>query len=92
MFLGTYLLKFHQNLVSNSLDIADIEFLWWWGGGVGWGLHSHFYVKPNRCVEVRVGVLTIYSKFNALQMTLKDNLYHSYCIYFVNVQIGIFIL
>ena len=28
-------LKFHQNRVSNSWDIADIEFLWWWlGGGV----------------------------------------------------------
>ena len=27
-------LKFHQNRVSNSWDIADIEFLWWWWGGV----------------------------------------------------------
>ena len=26
-------LKFYQNWVSNSSDIADIEFLW--GGGVG---------------------------------------------------------
>ena len=41
-------LKFHQNRVSNSWDIADIGFLWW-------GLKSHFLVKPNRCVEVRLG-------------------------------------
>ena len=36
----------------------DIEFVWG-----GWGVPSHFHVKPNRCVEVRVrvrvGVLTI---------------------------------
>ena len=25
------------------------------GGWVGWGLQSHFHVKPNRCVEVRLG-------------------------------------
>ena len=39
-----------------GLEVAE-KFLW----GVGWGgLHSHFHVKPNRCVEVRVrvGVLT----------------------------------
>ena len=41
-------LKFHQNRVSNSWDIGDIEFVW---GGV----QSHFRVKPNRCVEVRLG-------------------------------------
>ena len=42
-----------------GLEVAE-KFLW--GGGMG-GLHSHFHVKPNRCVEVRVrvriGVLTI---------------------------------
>ena len=30
-------LKFHQNRISNSWDIGNIEFLWWgggWGGGV----------------------------------------------------------
>ena len=42
-----------------GLEVAE-KFVW----GVGWGgLHSHFHVKPNRCVEVRVrvrvGVLTI---------------------------------
>ena len=41
-------LKFRQNWVSNSWDIADIEFLWWWVGGGGLGvLQSHFHVKPN---------------------------------------------
>ena len=44
-----------------GLEVAE-KFVWGWGGG---GLHSHFHVKPNRCVEVRVraGVLTIYSIF-----------------------------
>ena len=41
-----------------GLEVAE-KFLW----GVGWwgGLHSHFHVKLNHCVEVRVrvGVLTI---------------------------------
>ena len=41
------------------------KFAWGGGwGGVGWGvgLQSHFRVKPNCCVEVRVrvGVLTIF--------------------------------
>ena len=45
-------LKFHQNRVSNSRDIADIEFLWW-GGVDGWCLQSHFIVKPN--VVMRLG-------------------------------------
>ena len=47
-------LKFHQNRISNSWDIADIELLWWW---VGWGLQSNFRVKPNLCwivVELRL--------------------------------------
>ena len=45
-----------------GLEVAE-KFLWGWGG-VGWGgLHSHFHVKPNRCVVlccVGVGVLTTY--------------------------------
>ena len=41
--------KFHQNRVSNSCDIADFEFVWWWVGGGGGG------VKPNHCAEVRLG-------------------------------------
>ena len=34
-------------------NIANIQFLW---GGGGWCLQSHFLVKPNRCVEVRLGL------------------------------------
>ena len=44
-----------------GLEVAK-KFVWGWGGGWG-GLHSHFHVKPNRCVVlccVEVGVLTIY--------------------------------
>ena len=57
-------LKFHQNRVSNSWDIADIEFLWWVVVG---GVQSHFHVQPNCSVEVVlccivVGVVTIVSK------------------------------
>ena len=35
-----------------GLEVAE-KFVW---GGVGGGLHSHFHVKPNGCVEVRVRV------------------------------------
>ena len=31
-----------------GLEVAE-KFLWGVGGGGG-GLHSHFHVKPNRCV------------------------------------------
>ena len=49
--------------MPNFSSLACLEvpekFVW----GVGWGgLHSHFHVKPNRCVVlccVEVGVLTI---------------------------------
>ena len=48
-------LRFGHNQVSNSRDIADIEFLWGgWGGG-GWGgLHSHFHVQPPTIVGLRL--------------------------------------
>ena len=45
-------LKFHQNRVSNSWDIADIEFVW--VGGVG-GVHSHYIVKPNLVLRLSWG-------------------------------------
>ena len=38
-----YLLKFGQNQVINSCQIADIEFAVMVGGRV----QSHYYVKPN---------------------------------------------
>ena len=44
-----------------SLALLEVpEKFVWGGGGWGGGLHSHFHVKPNRWVEVRVrfGVLT----------------------------------
>ena len=38
--------------VPNFSSLARLEvpekFLW--GGGWWWGVHSHFHVKPNRCV------------------------------------------
>ena len=37
-----------------GLEVAE-KFLWVVVGGE-WGLHSHFRVKPNRCVEVRLGL------------------------------------
>ena len=43
--------------MPNFSSLARLEvpekFLWV-VGGVGGGLQSHFRVKPNRCVEVRV--------------------------------------
>ena len=45
--------------VPNFSSLARLEvpekFLWVGGWWVGWGLQSHFHVKPNRCVEVRLG-------------------------------------
>ena len=39
--------------MPNFSSLARLEvpekFVWWVGGG-WWGLHSHFRVKPNRCV------------------------------------------
>ena len=51
------------NECCSDVHGAHVE-LAWWGGGVGWGLHSHFRVQPNNCVEdvlncVVVGVVTI---------------------------------
>ena len=40
--MGTLIIG--QNQVSDSWDITDIEFVWWVGG---WGVQSHFHVKPN---------------------------------------------
>ena len=40
-----------------GLEVAE-KFVWGVGLGVGvWrgGLHCNFHVKPNRCVEVRLG-------------------------------------
>ena len=54
--------KFGQNCVSNSWDIANIEFLWLAVVGDG-GVHSHFHVKLNLgyvCLSCGwVGVLKI---------------------------------
>ena len=42
--------------MPNFSSLARLEvpekFVWVVGGG--WGLQSHFHVKPNRCVEVRL--------------------------------------
>ena len=48
-------LKFYQNRVSNSWDIANIEFLWWW-----WGVCKSFscLTQPKvmlGCVELSWG-------------------------------------
>ena len=40
-----------QNFSSLARLEVPEKFVWWVGGG---GLESHFHVKPNRCVEVRV--------------------------------------
>ena len=45
-------LNFHQNRVSNSWDITDIEFLW--------GLQSHFMVKPNLVLRLGLGFDNIF--------------------------------
>ena len=42
---------FGQNRASNRSNIAEIEFVWWVGGGGGLlvGVQSPFCVKPNLC-------------------------------------------
>ena len=57
-------LKFHQNRVSNSWDIADIEFVWW-GGGV-----ESFYCQAQPCVEVRLG---FWQSFTKSYRVIKSN-------------------
>ena len=54
-------LKFHQNWFSNSLDIADIEFVWVVGGGGGGVVCKVIFVSnPTKvmlnwgCVELRL--------------------------------------
>ena len=52
--------------MPNFSSLACLEgpekFLWWVVGG--WGLQSHFHVKPNCCVEVRVRVRVGVLKIN----------------------------
>ena len=41
-----------------------VEFVWWGGGGLEWGLDSHFHAQPHYSVEVAlccviVGAVTI---------------------------------
>ena len=43
-------LKFHQNRVSNSWDIADIEFVW-----VGWGGWCRVILLSNPTLVLRLG-------------------------------------
>ena len=38
----------------SSLARLEVPEKFVWGGG--WDLLSHFHVKPNRCVDVRLGV------------------------------------
>ena len=48
--------------MPNFSSLARLEVPEKFCGGVGGALHSHFHVKPNRCVVsccVEVGVLTI---------------------------------
>ena len=39
-----------------SLACLEIPEKLCWVGGVGGGLQSHFHVKPNRCVVLRLGL------------------------------------
>ena len=40
-----------------SLALLEVPEKFVWGWGVGWGgLQSHFDVKPNRCVVLRLGL------------------------------------
>ena len=52
---------------------AAVEFVWW-GGGMGWGLRSHFHVQPNYSIEVVlrcdvVGAVTIHNYCRPTQLS-----------------------
>ena len=57
-------LKYGQNRVSNSWDIAIIEFPVDGGNGGcgGGGVQSHFHVKPN-LVEVKFSCIELWLSF-----------------------------
>ena len=40
-----------MNVVLRPME-ASVEFVWWGGGGVGWGWHGNFHVQPNYSVVV----------------------------------------
>ena len=65
------------NVVLRLMEAA-FEFVWW-GGGVGWGLHSHFHVQPKYSVEVVlryvvVGVVTIMNLYMLITRKPKPNI------------------
>ena len=64
--MPSLLIRWGKNWVSNSWDIANIEFVWvGWGG---WGLHSHYIVKPNLVLRLGWGFdnIFLFNSYNVL--------------------------
>ena len=64
-------LKFHQNRVRYSRDIADIEFLW-----VGWGMQSNFLSNPTKVI---LGWVELWLRFWATDIKMNmEGLYETF--------------
>ena len=61
--------KFQLSSSSRSAWKVSVGGGWWW---VGWGLQSHFRVKPNRCVVLCWG-WGFDNTWNCLKITLKQS-------------------
>ena len=74
--------------MPNFSSLARLEvpekFVWWVVGG--WGLQSHFRVKPNRCVRLGWGFDNNNNHKTTLkgQDTLRINLVRATCHHFVH--------
>ena len=68
--------------MPNFSSLARLEvpekLLWVGGGWVGWGLQSHFHVKPNRCVEVRFWFWQLFCK-HSLKVPAQAKLAEKCC-------------
>ena len=70
--------KFH---LSNSWDILDIEFVW-----VGWGVQSHFIVKPNLVLRLGRGFDKIFCSKKFLVQNFFAYLYSNILAYrYINI-------
>ena len=98
MFPGTYL-KVSSKSVSNSWDITDIEFLWWWGGVckvifmsnptvvliLGWGFDNYESFTIIRLNEDKLKESWTYLALKKWYETIETNIIFT-CLWHVPAQ------